>query len=296
MLHILFFVLKMIGMILLAILGILILLLCMVLFIPANYQIQAKTDDGINALAFEAKAHWLLHLFTACYVYKDKQSDWQVRIGWKTFNHKAHEKQNSKPNDIETEEMQSSRKDKNTAEQSSVENEKPVDEEISAQKDSHDESNGDKSKVDVKQKQTWFEKIKCTIIKICDKIKSLWETKEKVTEFLTDDVHVEAFKIIKKEIGILARHLSPRRIKGFVRFGFDDPYRTGQVLAALSILYPFYGDNVEIYPDFEQKILQGDLYMKGHIRMVHLVALIWRLFFNRYIRKTYRDYKMLKSK
>lgn len=294
MLHILFFVLKIIGMILLAILGILILLLCMVLFIPANYQIQAKTEDGIKALSFEAKAHWMLHLFTAYYIYKDKQSDWQVRIGWKTFKHKGNE---SKVQEDNVEEV-SVKKEKSEEAQSSEESEKPADAERSVKQDPHDESKDNKSKADVKQKQkqTWFEKIKCTILKIYDKIKSLWETKEKVTEFLTDDVHVEAFKIIKKEIGILARHLSPRRIKGFVRFGFDDPYRTGQVLAGLSVLYPFYGDNVEIYPDFEQKILVGDLYIKGHIRMVHLVTLIWRLFFNRYIRRTYRDYKTLKSK
>ena len=90
MLHILFLILKIIGMILLAILGILILLLCTVLFVPANYLVQTKTEDCIKGLSFEAKAHWFSHLFTAYYIYKDKQSDWQVRIGWKTFNHKDH--------------------------------------------------------------------------------------------------------------------------------------------------------------------------------------------------------------
>ena len=268
MLHILFLILKIIGMILLAILGILIFLICTIFLMPANYLIQAKTADGVQGLEFEAKAHWLLHLFTAYYIYKDKQSDWQVRIGWKTFNHKDHDS--------------STRSEKKQeAEQSEAEN-----------------SAGTTTKTSKIQceKQSWFEKIKCTIRKICDKIKSFWETKEKITSFLTDNVHVEAFKIVKKEIGILARHLRPRRIRGFVRFGFEDPYRTGQVLAGLSILYPFYGENVDIYPDFEQKILKGDLYIKGHIRMVHLMTMLWRLFFNRYIRRTYRDYKMLKSK
>lgn len=276
-------------MILLAILGILILLLCMVFFIPANYRLQAQTDDGVQGLSLQAKAHWMLHLFTAYYVYKDKKSDWQVRIGWKTFNHKDHE--DSSPSekeneDIIVEDVESSEKSDNSVRQTSAEQSEAENSAKTTPKPSEKQC----------KKKTWFEKIKCTIIKICDKIKSLWETKEKVTEFLTDDIHVEAFKIVKTEIGIFAKHLRPRRIKGFVRFGFDDPYRTGQVLAGLSILYPFYGDNVKIYPDFEQKVLEGDLYIKGHIRMVHLAALIWRLFFNRYIRKTYRDYKVLKSK
>lgn len=272
MLHILFLILKIIGMILLAILGILILLICTVFLLPANYQIQAKTEGGIKALSFEAKAHWFLHLFTAYYIYKDKQSDWQVRIGWKTFNHKDHDTSTRSKNEKE---------DVIIEEQTETENNTEATTKTSAKQG---------------KKQSWFNKIKCTILKICDRIKSLWETKQKVTAFLTDDVHVEAFKIVKTEIGILARHLRPRRIKGFARFGFEDPYRTGQVLAGLSILYPFYGENVEIYPDFEQKVLMGDLYIKGHIRMVHLAALLWRLFFNRYIRKTYKDYQMSKSK
>lgn len=288
MLHILFLILKIIGMILLAILGILILLLCTVFFVPANYLVQAKTEDGIKGLSFEAKAHWFLHLFTAYYIYQNKQSDWQVRIGWKTFNHKDHadytrSKQDDKGviiEDVESPEKSDDSERLTSAKKSEAEN--------SA------ETNTKTSKKEC-NKQSRFEKIKCTIVKKCDKIKTLWETKEKVTSFLTDDVHVEAFKIVKKELGILARHLRPRRIRGFVRFGFEDPYRTGQVLAGLSILYPFYGENVDIYSDFEQKILVGDLYIKGHIRMVHLAALLWRLFFNRYVRKTYRDYKKLKS-
>ena len=289
MLHILFLILKIIGMILLAILGILILLLCTVFFVPANYFVQAKTEDGSKELSFEAKAHWFLHLFTAYYIYKDKQSDWQVRIGWKTFNHKDHvesTRSEMKDDDVLEEDIE-------PGERSDDSDEQKLEGKAEALEDGT-ETNTKTSEKECK-KQSWFKKIKCTIVKICDKIKLLWETKEKVTSFLTDDVHVEAFKIVKKEFGILARHLRPRRIKGFVRFGFEDPYRTGQVLAGLSILYPFYGENVDIYPDFEQKILEGDLYIKGHIRMVHLASLLWRLFFNRYVRKTYRDYKKIKS-
>ena len=289
MLHILFLILKIIGMILLAILGILILLLCTVFLMPANYLIQAETEDGIKELSFEAKAHWFLHLFTAYYIYKDKQSDWQVRIGWKTFNHKDHEdstRSAKEPNNVIVENVEPSKKSDDSEGQE-------LDGQSKAEENSA-ETNTKTSEKECKQ-QTWFKKIKCTIVKLCDKIKTLWETKEKVTSFLTEDVHVEAFKIVKKELGILARHLRPRRIRGFVRFGFEDPYRTGQVLAGLSVLYPFYGEHVEIYPDFEQKILVGDLFIKGHIRMVHLVALLWRLFFNRYVRKTYRDYKKIKS-
>ena len=51
-----------------------------------------------------------------------------------------------------------------------------------------------------------------------------------------------------------------------VRFGLEDPYDTGRILAVLSMLYPFYGEHIDIYPDFEYRILEGHLLIKGRIR------------------------------
>ena len=50
---------------------------------------------------------------------------------------------------------------------------------------------------------------------------------------------------------------------------------TGQVLAGLSMPYPFWGEHVSIIPDFEQKVLEGSLYIKGRIRIIHFVRLMW---------------------
>ena len=44
MLHILLFVLKIIGIIITAILGILVLLLCIVLFVPYRYEIKGRSE------------------------------------------------------------------------------------------------------------------------------------------------------------------------------------------------------------------------------------------------------------
>ena len=89
----------------------------------------------------------------------------------------------------------------------------------------------------------------------------------------------------------LIKHARPRKAKGFVRFGFEDPYKTGQVLAVLSVLYPFYGERIAIYPEFEQAMLQGDISIKGYIRLLHFVKIIWTFLFDKNVRKTYEDYK-----
>lgn len=257
MIHILFLVLKIIGIILLAILGILLISIVFVLFWPVQYQVEAKTEEGLEGLVVHAKAHWLLRLIYAYWDYEDKESKWQVRIGWKRLNRKK------KAVRLERRETSS--------------------EELSQMEQTE------------QQKKGCFHKIKCTIGKFCDKIKALLEMKDKLVAFFTDETHLAAFGHLKKEILFFAKHIKPRRIKGYIRFGMEDPYDTGRVLAVLSILYPFYGDNVQIHPEFDRKVLEGNLYMKGHMSVCRFLAVVLRLYFDENIKRTYKNYKMLKS-
>ena len=81
-----------------------------------------------------------------------------------------------------------------------------------------------------------------------------------------------------------------------LHYGFEDPYRTGQVLAGLSMIYPFVGDNMSIQPDFEHQIIEGNLYMKGKIRAIHPVIFLIKLVLNKNIRQTFIDGKNFKLK
>ncbi len=145
-----------------------------------------------------------------------------------------------------------------------------------------------------------FEKIKCTIVKFCDKIKhtivhaeekldSISEKKERIMKELEDPVHRKAFSKVKKEAGKLLKRWKPRVIKGAVHFGFEDPYHTGQALAGLSMIYPFIGDHLSVEPDFERRILKGDVKVRGGFRMAPLVCFLWNLVWCKEIRKTYHD-------
>ena len=139
-----------------------------------------------------------------------------------------------------------------------------------------------------------FDNIKCTNVKIYDTIKMIFKTKEQVVEFLEDEVHLSVLKNGKNEITQLAKRIRPRKIKGYVRFGLKDPYNTGQVLAVLSVLYPFYGESVEIFPEFEKEILEGDVLIEGHIRMFHLLVSMCKIIFDKNFHKTVKDIKSFK--
>ena len=135
--------------------------------------------------------------------------------------------------------------------------------------------------------RAFFQKIKYTFQRLCGKIKTLSEKKEKVKEFLTDEVHRRAFQKTKTEFSRLLRRIRPKKLKGTVHYGFEDPYHTGQVLAALGVAYPWLGEAVSVYPDFEKRILQGDLYVKGTVRALYVVLLIWKLVWCKDVRTTY---------
>ena len=300
MLHILCLILKIIGIILLAILGILLFVVAVALLHPVRYRVAAKADGDIKSLSVEAKASWLLRMVSAFAVYKEQKFEWQVTLfGWKLNQpektKKCKKKEETPPNQEETVYEKRNANDSTLQEKPSAEEmtfeEAPVIKEQRQQKETKKEKKKKKKKV--KTNQTWTQKIRCTIQKICDKIKAIWRVKEEIKKFLTDEVHLRAFAKAKGELIVLLKHFRPRRLKGYVRFGFEDPYNTGQVLAVLSVLYPFYGKHLEVYPEFEREILEGDVYIKGHIRLVHFLRIVRFIFFDRDIKQTYHHFKKI---
>lgn len=148
-----------------------------------------------------------------------------------------------------------------------------------------------------KGKQIWkrisgiWKKIKYTFRKICDTIEQISDRKEWAEAFLTNEDHKRAFSKALKSLKKLLISLKPGRLNGRVRYGFEDPYYTGKVLAALSVLYPWYGEAFEICPEFEQTCIVGRASVKGKIRVSYFVRSGLGLLLNKSVRRTYRDVK-----
>lgn len=140
----------------------------------------------------------------------------------------------------------------------------------------------------------WIQKIKCTFRKLCDRIKSLSVKKEKIEDFLQNEVHKGAYQKCKKELFRLLRHLKPKKTDIRLIYGFEDPYYTGQVLAAFSVLYPFLGGCTSVTPDFEHQVLKGSVHLKGKIYLCHFVQIGWNLIWSKNVRQTYHDIRNFK--
>lgn len=285
MLHILWMLLKIIGIILLIILGVLVLSVCVVLFVPLRYHGKAEAKGTLDSVKAHLKFSWLLHLVSGYVTYENRETKWQVRILWKKLNVEKKDSQEAVFSENVSEDESSKELKTDTEKDESKINESEPDK---LNKKTNGKTSSKKSE---KQKKNIFEKIKYTFRDFCDKIKALIKKKEKLQEFLTNEIHQSTWRKLKQEIWKLFKFLKPKKLVLNLHFGFANPSVTGKVLAALSMLYPFYLDHINLEPEFDEKILEGDAYIKGTVRGLHLLIVICNLFFDKNIKTTYKAIK-----
>lgn len=318
MLHIILLILKIIGWILLAILGLIVLLICITIFVPLRYQADGSCKGTLESLYGKIKFSWFCHLISGFAVYENGKLDWTIRIAWKKLRAEeevavqAEEDFPYKEEVLDKEEVtgkgdvldkggldwkETPKKDKSADKKDAPKEEavlSPIKGNLPANRKAPSKGQGGFSKLkDLYQKiirkiREFYEKIKYTIQKFCDTIEALLVKKEKLESFITDEIHKAAFAAGLVEVKRLLRFLKPKKLTVDVHFGFEDPCITGQVLALLSVVYPFIGEHADIQPDFEQKILEGEVMASGKIRFLYIVIIGWNLIWNKNVRTTFR--------
>lgn len=151
-------------------------------------------------------------------------------------------------------------------------------------------------------------RFKILCCKVWEKIKKIWtfitnHTPGKVAERVTDKIEqktatakkkirrlqkfwnlsctVKTREYLKSYIPRTFKHILPRKVKGYVHYGMDEPYKTGQLTGYLSLLPFVYQKGLLMQPDFEQKVLELDVKLKGRIQLGYLLRIvlnrnIWR--------------------
>jgi len=101
---------------------------------------------------------------------------------------------------------------------------------------------------------------------------------EMIGDLLEDEDIIDAVKRIKRYGVNGVKLLLPQKLNAKITFGFEDPYYTGKVLGWTAALIPIYGDHINITPDFEKRILKGELKIKGRIRRYKILYLLWKVY------------------
>lgn len=318
MLHILFLILKIIGIILAVILGLILLVICIVLFVPICYKADLHGSGNARELTVHAKVSWLFGLIKAVFALENGKTDLSVRIAWKKFGdsdpveNKAEDRVEEKPKPekkavmqekqvIQGEEKQDDTTNRITDKAVEDQTEKAEKSEQSAKTRPESTEKKQRKKKDRKEDsdsaskiEQITEKIKCTYHKFCDKINEITEKKDKITDFLLDETHKNAFLKLKNEAFHLLKKLKPKKIQGEITFGFEDPSLTGRLLAWISMIYPWIGEHTDITPDFEHRTLSGDLSIRGRLYVITPVVTAIRLILSKAVRRSFKDIRNFK--
>lgn len=285
---------------LLAILGILVLLVCVVLFVPVRYELEGKCNGTIETLDVKFRFSFLLHFLAGTVCYSEEKSTWNLRIAWKHFGNEDTElRETPIKRSIESESSVNETKNKEiNIPEKTIKNEGTVSKDVSNKgtrkvTDKAPDQTGEVKKT-VPKKESILDKIEYKYKKIRDKLREIIRKKEKVLGFLTNEIHQAAFLKVVSELKRLLLRLRPQKIVGEIEFGFDDPAWTGQALAGISILYPYFADCFQVIPDFEEKKLRGQIEIKGKITAKNFVALGLHVILDKNVRMTLRHIKTFK--
>lgn len=294
MLGILLTILKIIGIILLVLIGLILLAAAVILLVPIRYHGDGAREEKI--LSGSVKLTWLLHMISASASLSEDGTKIRVCLFGKTIYPKTKKppKQSKAKKMPKQEAPKKSEKSEKPKQQSDTvskevatiyEPQKPIPELPKKEKS---------ARPDVKSK---FEAIKQKLLavkeKFIDSKAGIQKVKNKIDywkNMLTSAPMKEAMEFLWKKTKGLLHHILPRRMTGRIHFGFEDPSKTGKTLAYFSMLYPFTKENLVIEPEFETEelILEGDIAFRGRIRLGYLVYVALSVVLNKNIRRQYK--------
>ena len=129
--------------------------------------------------------------------------------------------------------------------------------------------------------QAFVGKIKKTI----RRIRYIYDHISEWIDYLQSDSFSRAMECLLKHGSAILRHVKPRRIQGTVRFGTDDPAKTGMLIGCLYILYPVFPEKLRVEPEFLESCLEADIQIKGHLILFVLVYHAVRILLQKDVRK-----------
>lgn len=107
----------------------------------------------------------------------------------------------------------------------------------------------------------------------------------KIKAVVEDEANKEMVSLLYKQFKSFLCEIKPVKYDINIHYGCEDPYITGEILAYASIFYGLSGFKANINPDFDNKIIEGDIFIKGRIRVYKLLLIGLHVYRNDRFRK-----------
>ena len=287
-------VLKIIGILLLTVLGIVLLTLLVILFVPIRYRADADIQREVRDARIAFRVTWLCHLVSFRFQMEQQRQTAWLRILF--FTKKLY------PKEILPDEEEAAAMAEQTAEHAK---DALLGEELEeAVSDGEPEMDGAGESVPKKEhapkSHTRKEKEKridreSKLHAISEKARLAKERAGDFSGFFHDGENREAFRYIGRVLGRLLHRIRPRVLRLRAVFSTGKPDLTGELLGVLAMFPIWYRNRWQISPDFleEDAYVEGDLFVRGHIRIVHLTIATLRVLLSSRCRRLYHKGKQL---
>lgn len=326
MLHIIFLILEILLFTVLILLGLVLLLVVLLLFVPIRYKLYAEKNENFIC---KLKASWLGFVFCLKANYDENGFVYRLR----SFGGTIVSNQEEFTGDEETRKDEKSKTDKKSKADKKSKSGKPkeVDEALEADEapqmeipqmadnavsgDEETEATSDETVPANRQfaeDDSEFQEetisfitrvgkvfdrfvlsVKKKIENFIKKFKSLKKKMEQYKKLIHAKTTKQALQVVKINLVKLLKHLNPTKIEGRVTYGTGDPASTGTQLGYLSVCLPLYADKIDITPDFSRKILEGDIFIKGRVRVYNILYYSCKVYFNKYVKRTIAYFKKI---
>lgn len=262
--HVILQILAVIGIVLLVLLALLILTVLAVLFVPIRYRASGEKEadriEGVAAVSF------LYPLLSFKWQRAGNENRWALRLlGIKLKSSRKADKAKA---------AEPERADKGKAEEpGKADKGKDVKMEKAAEpvKEVKQPAPADAKNTEKRETAQQTKKARFTISGLCDKMENIRDNVEYYKERLTAEENRQFLKRTKERIFAVLKSIKPKVLTACVVCGTGSPDTTGYVCAVYGMLYPVIEDRISFTADFENKVLDGELSVKGKVRVATLL-------------------------
>ncbi len=261
-------ILKWIGLIIAGLLGIVLVIVALLLFVPVRYRVSAEYEDSLR---YAFQFNYLYPLFSI----RKKMDEPEVVLyifGIPVKSRPGGKQGPPGENAVKKNEEPGEKNSKEKAPLKNIPEENDVERGNTASGKRREGRKNKKSRKNKKEK----EKKRFSF----DRISS-------IISFIREKETRSAIGKAKRELIALLRYLLPTKAELDFRIGTGDPATTGLIIGGISLMPFVYQKGIHIVPDFEEKVVQGNGKIKGRIRVIYFIRLLVRMYRDKELRRVW---------
>lgn len=108
-------------------------------------------------------------------------------------------------------------------------------------------------------------------------VKNIWEKLKLAKYVIGASVTARAWAYLKQLLAGLFNHVKPSSMEGTIRFGTGDPASTAQTFGIAGWIAAIMDERLLIIPDMDNRTIQMDVVIKGRIIVKFVLSFLWKI-------------------